>query len=497
MRARVAAVVGAPPSNEEAAEEEPEEAAGEGWWAPPAAELDQAQVERLAREWGFEADDLLSGLRSEVESLRAFGVYEEVPAEAAEGADLMKVGVIFKEKDGRVKARVVAKDYAVDKRDGLWTATPSTSGVRTVLAVASMQGREAATADVGTAFLHVPLQRQVFALPPPVLRKPGVIWRLHKALYGLRESPKLFGEFLADVLTKHMDGKRLDAEPQVFVMANGTHLAVHADDLLATGSVQQIQETWQQLKQFVLLKTSDPMKHGVWTKFLGFKYMKVPGGFKASEADGYTDSALELVGMLNCKPLRNMGDKDLKNDLNDDGWDKPLDARTHRLYRGFVGKVNFLARLRTDLVFAAKEMARHLQTPTGKDWARVKKVCRYLQYTKHTEVTFVVGPAKSATLRYYTDSDHAGDKETRKSSTCVVGFLGNCVLAGISKTQSTVATSVGEAELYALATGCGEGLQAQAMLEEMGVFLKLGLYTDSSTAKKVAQRRGPGAMKHL
>ena len=39
--------------------------------------------------------------------------------EAANGCDLMKVGVIFKEKDGKVKARVVAKDFALDKRDDL------------------------------------------------------------------------------------------------------------------------------------------------------------------------------------------------------------------------------------------------------------------------------------------------------------------------------------------------------------------------------------------
>ena len=71
------------------------------------------------------------------------------------------------------------------------------------------------------------------------------------------------------------------------------------------------------------------------------------------------------------------------------------------------------------------------------------------------------------------------------------------MLTGISKTQTTVATSSGEAELYALTTGCGEGLAVQDILEELGVVLRLGLCPDSSTAKRVAQRRGPGAMKHL
>ena len=134
-RARIAALVSQPPSNEEEAGAPGDDALGEGWWEPPAAELDSQQVERLAREWGFKADELLEGLADEVASLKNFGVYEEVDASVAGGADILKIGVIFKSKGNKVKARIVAKDYAVTKRDDLWTATPSMTGVRTVLAL--------------------------------------------------------------------------------------------------------------------------------------------------------------------------------------------------------------------------------------------------------------------------------------------------------------------------------------------------------------------------
>ena len=252
VRRRVGLVSDRHPTNHE-----DEAESGEGWWEPPEERLDDQKVEQLAKTWGFEKEALLQGLHRELQSLLDFGVYEEVPEEQSHGKEVVKVGVIFRNKDEQVKARIVAKDYAVTKRDDLWTATPSLAGVRTLLAVAAATRREVATADVSTAFLHVDLNREVYAVPPPVLRRPGKVWRLCKALYGLREAPKLFGEFLVEVLEEKMGCHRLRSDPQVFVAANGTHLAVYADDLVATGQKEQINQTWKELGRYVALKTGD------------------------------------------------------------------------------------------------------------------------------------------------------------------------------------------------------------------------------------------------
>eukprot|EP00972_Heterocapsa_arctica_P018123 2677498-Heterocapsa_arctica.AAC.1 len=58
--------------------------------------------------------------------------------------------------------------------------------------------------DVSTAFLHAPLgAERVYVRPPPNLREPGVLWRLQKALYGLRAAPRLFQEYMEKVLLTH------------------------------------------------------------------------------------------------------------------------------------------------------------------------------------------------------------------------------------------------------------------------------------------------------
>eukprot|EP00972_Heterocapsa_arctica_P049582 7297611-Heterocapsa_arctica.AAC.1 len=67
--------------------------------------------------------------------------------------------------------------------------------------------------DVSTAFLHGALPEPAYVRPPPNFRRPGVVWRLGKALYGLRKSPQLFQEHFATrvgVVGWH----RLVADPQ-------------------------------------------------------------------------------------------------------------------------------------------------------------------------------------------------------------------------------------------------------------------------------------------
>eukprot|EP00972_Heterocapsa_arctica_P000642 93330-Heterocapsa_arctica.AAC.1 len=59
-----------------------------------------------------------------------------------------------------------------------------------------------AVGDVSTAFLHTPLPAgtSVYVRPPPSEHKDGVIWQLNKAVYGLRQAPRLFQEFLSKEL---------------------------------------------------------------------------------------------------------------------------------------------------------------------------------------------------------------------------------------------------------------------------------------------------------
>ena len=53
--------------------------------------------------------------------------------------------------------------------------------------------------DVSTAFLHALMNEEVFVWPPKEFYPEGkCLWRLKKAMYGLRQAPKLWQEHFAE-----------------------------------------------------------------------------------------------------------------------------------------------------------------------------------------------------------------------------------------------------------------------------------------------------------
>ena len=108
----------------------------------------------------------------------------------------------------------------------------------------------------------------------------------------------------------------------------------------------------------------------------------------------------------------------------------------------------------------------------------MKHTLRYIKETLHYK--FLISPrllpqGHSLPLRQltplhintYYDSDWATDIESRKSTSSTVTSVLGVPLAFNSRTQSTVATSSAEAELYAIGLGIGDSLHIYQLLQEL------------------------------
>ena len=101
-------------------------------------------------------------------------------------------------------------------------------------------------------------------------------------------------------------------------------------------------------------------------------------------------------------------------------------------------------------------------------------------------------------LLVYVDSDWAGCKVTRASTSGGMVTWGGGLLKSWSKTQGSVALSSGEAEFYAAVKGCAEGIGMKSLLADLGVELRaVEVVQDSTAAKGTASRIGIGKIKHL
>ena len=84
----------------------------------------------------------------------------------------------------------------------LYTANTDISSIRVVLSEAAQKPQWGISSlDVATAFLNAPMpqgeEESIYVKPPALLEqfnliKSNIYWKLHRAVYGLRVSPRLW-----------------------------------------------------------------------------------------------------------------------------------------------------------------------------------------------------------------------------------------------------------------------------------------------------------------
>jgi len=100
-------------------------------------------------------------------------------------------------------------------------------------------------------------------------------------------------------------------------------------------------------------------------------------------------------------------------------------------------------------------------------------------------------------LEVYCDTDFAGCKETRRSTSGGVCLFGGSNIKQWSKTQTTIALSSGEAELHGINSGITQGLGLQSIAKDLGFDVKVRVHSDATAALGICRRRGLGKIRHL
>jgi hypothetical protein len=181
--------------------------------------------------------------------------------------------------------------------------------------------------------------------------------------------------------------------------------------------------------------------------------------------------------------------------------DEELSAEECKAFRGLAARLNFMAQDNPLLQFPAKEICKSMAKPKAGDFAKIKKVVRFLKGVGPVKFLYVWQSEQEARdVTVIVDSDWAGCKELRKSTSGGVLKVGRHVLRTWASTQPTTATSSGEAELIAMYEGATRGLGMKAVMKEGGFAPRLRMiriWTDSSVAKSFVATRGLGRMRHL
>ena len=166
---------------------------------------------------------------------------------------------------------------------------------------------------------------------------------------------------------------------------------------------------------------------------------------------------------------------DVQSFLNADFTSKEPAAKNRRT----AAKLNFLALDNPMIAFASKEASRTISSPKQGEEVKLRRILRFLRKRPTTTNRFEWHDYPGV-LTKYTDSDWAGCKLTRRSTSGGVILHGSHLLLHYSRTQAGVALSSAEAELNAvLKMGC-EILGISQFFGELNYNLKTTINGDSS-----------------
>ena len=185
-------------------------------------------------------------MQREMDAMREFEVYSEVPRKDLDPAVASKAITtrwVLRWKGDEVRARLVARGFTQEVKDpdDIYASTPLLTSLRAFVTLALARGWHMTTGDVSTAFLHAavttsPDEEDIYIVPP-VEYYPGkdVLWRLHKAMYGLRTSPRAWQEHFATEL-QQMGSRRLLTDPNIYVDAvHQVYVIAYVDDMMCFG----------------------------------------------------------------------------------------------------------------------------------------------------------------------------------------------------------------------------------------------------------------------
>nr|GEV78631.1 retrovirus-related Pol polyprotein from transposon TNT 1-94 [Tanacetum cinerariifolium] len=283
----------------------------------------------------------------------------------------------------RNKERLVAKGYAqeegIDFKES-FALVARLEAVRIFIAYASHKSFPIYQMDVKTAFLNVPLKEEVYVAQLDGFVNPDhpkKVYRLRKALYGLKQAPRACYDELSKFLTSK-DFTKGTIDPTLFTIRYGEDILlvqIYIDDIIVGSTNPKYTKHFEKLmhSRFKMSLIGE-MKF-----FLGLQIYQSPYGIFINQAK-YT---LEILHKHGIDKGQSIGTPmATKPKLDADLSRNPVDQTD---YRSKIGSLMYLTSSRLD----------------------------------------IVQEGSSFDLTAFSDADHAGCIDSRKSTSGGIQFLGD------------------------------------------------------------------------
>ncbi|GJV16273.1 retrovirus-related pol polyprotein from transposon TNT 1-94 [Tanacetum coccineum] len=288
--------------------------------------------------------------------------------------------------------------------------------------------------DVKTAFLNGPLKEEVYVAQPEGFVDPDhpeKVYLLRKALYGLKQAPRAWYDELSNFLMSKGFTKGT-INPKLFKIKYGKDILlvqIYVDDIIFGSTKIKYSKRFEKLMH----NRFEMSLMGEMKFFLGLQIHQSPKGIFINQAK-YALEILKKHNMDNCHSIGT-----------------PLATKP---------------KLDVDLSREPIDQSDYRTRPTQKHLKEVKRIFKYLKGTINMGLWY---PKDSGfELTAFSDADHAGCLDTRKSTSGGIQFFGDKIVSWMSKKQNCTAISSAEAEYVALSVSYAQVMWMRTQLQDYG-----------------------------
>lgn len=408
------------------------------------------------------------------------------------------------------KARYVAGGHLTDVPPSMtYSSVVSRDTVRIGFLMAALNGLDILAGDIQNAFLEAPTKEKIFFYAGSEWgANEGRVIKVVRALYGLKSSALQFRNHLAETLGNKLGFKSSLADPDLWykpiVSADGfeyySYILVYVDDLLIID---------KEPKAFMeMIKTSFTVKpdsieepKAYLGANVGILYDEYNNKHWTMSSKDYCTKAIKNLK----KKLEDDGfqyNKKLSDAHNGYSPKQPFTTASYRpemdvsmdctdaqvtLFQNMIGILRWVVELgRIDIAYEVSVLSRYLVQPRTGHLLQALHIFKYLDIHKENELAFdpqyqdrlrkdletkiqieemkrMYPDAKEemppnappprgnqVQMSCFVDSDHAGDKKTRRSQTGILIYLNKAPIIWYSKRQATVESSTFGSEFVAL-----------------------------------------------
>lgn len=404
--------------------------------------------------------------------------------------------------DGRYKSRFVGGGHLTAiPTESVYSGVVSLRSLRLIIFLSEHNGLKLYAADIGNAYLEAFTKEHVcFIAGPEFGDLEGHVFKISKALYGLRTSGARWHERFAEVLGD-MGFFPSKGDPDVWMRPAKDcyeYIAVYVDDLcIAAKDPEEIINTLKNKYKFKL-KGDGPLKY-----HLGCDFFRDPDGTLSYAPKKYIEKILANYNlMFNEKPKEYSSPLE-KGDHPEIDTSPCLDEDGIRKYQSLIGTLQWLITLgRFDISSAVTSMSRFRASPREGHLKRLQRIFGYIRKFKDASIRVrtgepdlsdlpdqdfdwtysVYGETKeqipddippplgnSVTLITYKDANLWHDYITGKALTGVMHFINQTLYDWYCKAQATVETATFGSEFVAARTATDQIIDVRTTLRYFGV----------------------------